>query len=50
MAFSTGDTADVSQTVTLFESQGTRIVFLDMNVDIHLALAATHWLCYGYGL
>jgi DNA invertase Pin-like site-specific DNA recombinase len=29
------DTVDVSQTVSLFESLGARIVFLDINVDRH---------------
>jgi len=31
------DTVDVSQTVTLFESLGARIVFLDINVDTRTA-------------
>ena len=32
------DTVDVSQTVTLFESLGARIVFLDINVDTRTAM------------
>ena len=32
------DTVDVSQTVSLFESLGARIVFLDINVDTRTAM------------
>ena len=32
------DTVDVSQTVSLFESMGARIVFLDINVDTRTAM------------
>ena len=32
------DTVDVSQTVTLFETLGARVVFLDINVDTRTAM------------